>query len=285
MPTMMRLLTALLLAVALGGCANLITSATNRMADNISTAILNQDDPQTVRDGAPAYLLLVDSLVEGEPDNAHMLLAGANLYGAYSNVFVDESARAQRLTTRAREYATRATCLMHRRICKALDGSYDDLVGALQAADEYDVPALHGLATAWAGWIQTHGDDWNAVADLPRVTALFERIVALDETYDCGSAHLYLGVLNAQLPPALGGKPEIGRAHFEQAIALCDGKNLMAKVLFARHYARLVFDQELHDRLLNEVLAADPNIPRYTLINTLAQQDARELLAESNEYF
>ena len=59
----------------------------------------------------------------------------------------------------------------------------------------------------------------------------------------------------------------------------------MAKVVFAEQYAKLVFDKEMHDRLLNEVLAADPVSEGRTLTNTVAQTRARELLAESDDYF
>ncbi len=59
----------------------------------------------------------------------------------------------------------------------------------------------------------------------------------------------------------------------------------MAKVDFAKRYAQLVFDQALHDRLLREVLAADPREPGLTLSNTLARQQARQLLASSKDYF
>ena len=59
----------------------------------------------------------------------------------------------------------------------------------------------------------------------------------------------------------------------------------MAKTLEAEFYARLVFDQALHDRLLGEVLAAEPRAPGYTLINTLAQQRARKLLESGKDYF
>ena len=83
----------------------------------------------------------------------------------------------------------------------------------------------------------------------------------------------------------MGGKPEAGREHFERAIALSEGRNLLAKVLFAKQYARLVFDRELHDRLLAEVLAANPEETGFTLSNVLAQQQARTLLAESNDFF
>ena len=60
---------------------------------------------------------------------------------------------------------------------------------------------------------------------------------------------------------------------------------LMAKVLLARQYARLVFDRPLHDRLLQEVVEAEPKARGFTLSNTLAQGQARELLAGSDEYF
>ena len=57
------------------GCTTVVQSATNGMAANLNAAILNQDDPETVRDGAPAYLLMLDSFVEGSPDDAAMLAA------------------------------------------------------------------------------------------------------------------------------------------------------------------------------------------------------------------
>ena len=100
-----------------------------------------------------------------------------------------------------------------------------------------------------------------------------------------GMAQVYLGVLNSLRPEAVGGRPEQGRAHFERAIALSDGRNLYAKTLFAEYYARLVFDQEMHDRLLVEVLAADPHAAGYTLTNVLAQDRARALQESGKDYF
>ncbi|HZW58754.1 MAG TPA: TRAP transporter TatT component family protein, partial [Woeseiaceae bacterium] len=75
------------------------------------------------------------------------------------------------------------------------------------------------------------------------------------------------------------------RAYFERAIELTGGTDLAAKVEFARGYARLVYDRALHDRLLDEVLAADPDVPGYTLTNVLAQRDAQALLASADDYF
>ena len=140
-------------------------------------------------------------------------------------------------------------------------------------------------AMAWATWVQANSEDWVAVADKARVEALMQRVVALDEGYQRGSAYLYLGVLATLLPEALGGKPEEGRAFFERSIELSGGRDLMAKVLIARDYARLIFDRELHDRLLLEVVEADAVAPGLTLSNTLAQQEARRLLDDSQDYF
>lgn len=267
------------------GCGTLVSSATTRLAENVSAAVLDQEDPGLVRDGAPAYLIAIDGLIEGDPKNETLLLAGARLYAAYASAFVEEQERATRLTTRARSYGYRAICERSETLCAAARGPFDDFVAALDQTTTDDLPALYGWGSAWATYVQMNSFDWNAIADLPRVQAVMERIVVLDDAYEEGGAHLFLGVLYTLRPASLGGKPDLGREHFERAIALSDGRNLMAKVLFARQYARLVFDQELHDRVLVEVVEADPVERGYTLSNSMAQDMAVELLAESNEYF
>ena len=83
----------------------------------------------------------------------------------------------------------------------------------------------------------------------------------------------------------MGGQPALAREHFEAAIALTGGRNLYAKTLMAEYYARLTFDQALHDRLLSDVLAADPAEPGFTLMNVLAQQRAAALVESGKDYF
>jgi len=281
----MRLLLLTLLFLSCQSCASLMSSATGRLADNVSRAIVNQDDVATVRDGAPAYLLMLDGLIDGDPQSEGLLLAGAKLYGAYATAFVKDPARAKRLAAKAKDYGTRALCCRGKDLCEAAKGPAAGFAPRLAALGRADVPALYGFGAAWAGWIQANADDWTAVAELPKVGAAMGRVVELDEGFDGGSAHLYLAVLATQLPPALGGKPEEAKEHFERALALSGGRNLMVKVLYAKQYARLVFDRELHDRLLNEVLEADPRVPGLTLNNVLAQEQAKELLASGEEFF
>ena len=258
---------------------------TSRLGNNLSSAILNQDDPETVKAGAPAYLLLVDSLIEGNPKDTPLLIAGAKLYSVYAAVFVEENGRAKRMSSKAKGYARRAVCLQFDAFCYVDEGPFSEMVPVLEKAGYSDLPALYTYALAWALWIQNNSDDWGAVADLPKVKAILNRVVKVKDDFEHGQPHLYLGILHTQLPPALGGKPELARHHFEKALQHSQGKDLIVKVEYARRYARMMFEQELHDNLLNEVLSADVVVPGYTLSNVLAQRQARELLQSSADYF
>ncbi len=274
-----RLLTLLLVAY-LSGCASL---ATDHLANNLSRAMLNQTDPEIVRNGAPAYLLLLDSLIAQDPEDPDLLFAGARLYGAYAGGLVDDADRRQRLTDKALDYARRGLCPQTRGLCDTLDQPFGDFSQALAKVDEDEIEGIYLFATSWAGWIQAHADNWQAVAELPKARAMLEWVVALDPGFEQGRAQLYLGVIGSQIPPALGGRPEVGRQHFEAAINYSHGRDLMAKVEYARHYARLVFDQALHDRLLTDVIEADPVADGFTLSNIMAQQQAAKLLKD--DYF
>lgn len=265
----------------LNGCA----SMAGNLAGSLGHGILNQDDPQTVEAGVPAYLLLIDGMIQDDPKDRALLQAGADLYGAYASVFVEDTERAKRMAGRARDYSRRAFCLEYEKVCKLEAGDLAAFRTELEEVDDDDVSLLYSYGTNWAGWIKSHSGEWSAVADLPKVEAVMERVIKLDDAHDHGRAHLYLGVMRSQLPPALGGNPERGRLQFEQAIAISKGRDLMAKVEFARNYARLVFDQDLHDRLLKEVLAAVPEEPGLTLSNVLAQKQAKRLLDSSKDYF
>lgn len=273
------------LALVLGACSHLLSSATEGMAEDLSAAIRNQDDPKTVQDGAPAYLLLIDGLIAGDPGNVNLLAAGANLYGSYATVFVTDAARAGRLTDKAWAMSQEALCRTHAVLCGWHRQPHDEFIVALPRATQADVALLYIYAATWAGWIQLHQDDWNAVADVPKVEAVMRRLLELNEGHDHGGLHLYLGFLSSLLPPSLGGKPDQAREHFERAYALSRGRNLAARVMLAERYARPSFDRPLHDRLLHEVLEADPHEPGLTLMNVLAQERARALLASADSYF
>lgn len=267
------------------GCAALVGNATDGLSRNLTAGILDSDDPQTVEDGLPAYLLLLDGMIHGDPGNADLLLAGARLYGAYAGSFAGDGERRLRLALKSDGYARRAVCAKKHPLCAAMDRPFDEFADVVAKLGAKDLALMYGLATAWVGVLQADASDWNRIADLPKVERLLDRVVALDPAYDRGSAYMYLGVLNCLRPESLGGNPKYGVEMFDAARARSDGRNQMARVLEAEYCARLTFDQERHDRLLNEALTADAKAPGLTLMNTLAKQRARTLLESGKDYF
>ncbi len=274
-----------LCVLLLSGCSFFISSATVDMTKNLSHAILNNNDLATVEAGGPAYLLMIDSMLYRDPNNESLLRAAADIYTAYTDVFVEDKARAKKLTDKALDYALRAICVRRSDTCSLRQNNFQEFENVIAELNIKDVPDLFTLGSAWSSWIQAHRQDWNAVAEISRIESIMERVVELDEFYNDGAARLYLGVLASFLSPALGGKPDVGRQHFERVLDISKNKNLMVKVLYARYYARLMFDKELHDRLLREVLKAETDVPGYALSNTLAQKKARELLNSAEDYF
>ncbi len=276
-----------LLAAGLGlsGCSSLVSSVTQSFAEDLAQAILDNEDLAMVRDGAPSYLILIDSLVARSPDDAYMLQQSASLHSAYAAAFVMDEKRAKLLHDKARSQALEAACLRLKKACGLDTRPFREFDAWVQDRSVKEVPALYDLGVTWASWIQANSDDFNAIAELARVKALMLKVAELDDTHDNGGVYLYLGVFETLFPPAMGGNPELGKQHFETAVARSEGANLMAKVLYAEQYARLVFDRELHDELLGEVLAAPTKAPGLTLMNTVAQEQAQQLLDSADDYF
>ncbi len=269
-----------LAAVAAQGC-----SVKSDLMGHLSQSILNNNDLDLVESGAPAYLLMVDSLISQDPKSSEILASGARLYTAYADVFVTDKTRAKKMADKAMGYAETAFCEANGDACSLRDKPFGQFQSALSDMDKQDLPYLFTLGNAWASWIMANKDDFNALADISRIEEIMLQVTRLDDTYKDGAAYLYLGTLATFLPPALGGRPEEGRAYFEKAIRLSGGRNLMAKVMYAKLYAKMMFDRPLHDRLLTEVLKTDPEMPGYTLINTYAQMQARQLMAGADDYF
>ncbi len=276
---------ALFAATLLGGCSFIIDTQTSNAADQLSATIMNHDDPATVSAAIPTLLILMDSYARGEKSSGDAKLSAAKLYGAYAGAFVEDMSRRKTLTSTAFHYAKSGSCKKDFAWC-GLDRFDKDMFAAfVENLDKNQIDIIYAYAVAWLSYIEAHSDDWNAIADLPKPQQMFTFVIDQDESYDNAGAHLYLAALALTIPPALGGKPEIGKQHFERAIELTDGRNLLIKVEYARRYARLIFDKELHHQLLVDVLASDPHQEGLTLMNVWAQQQAQILLDDESDYF
>lgn len=269
----------------ISACGQLISNAKKEFADDLSSTILSFDDPETIKKGVPAYLILISSMIKGDPENVGLLEAGAQLYGAYASGFTDSEESKKALANRAFSYASRAMCIRNQEFCDVEKLSYFEFEKLLASIEKNQAEYLFIFVSSWAGVIDANSSDWNAVAELPKIKVGIQRVLDLDETVSNGNAHLYMAIMDSLLPPALGGKPDLAKKHFERAIEISQSHNLMAKVLYAEKYARMLFDRELHDKLLQQVIDADTGPENQILVNILAKQKAAELLLSADDYF
>jgi hypothetical protein len=267
------------------GCTIIVSRAADSFGSNLTSAILNQDDPETVKAGMPSYMLLMDSFVEGSPDSPTMLGAASSLYASYGGLFADDETRARRLTRRARTYASDAMCHSFAESCHWDELTFQEFEASLGGVAESEAKALYTYGFALLAYIRAHADDFDALAELPQAEAILIRYIELVGDAANPAAFNYLGILQTLRPPMYGGKPEEARANFEKAIELTGGQDLSVKVEFARGYARTMYDQELHDQLVAEVLQASPYADGFTLLNVLAQEQALELARTAPDYF
>ena len=269
----------------ISACSSIVSSASNRLADNVTKGLISQDDPEIARLGTPAYLVLIDGFIANDPTNTAMLSAGAELYSTYAGAFVKDSNRSKRLTQKAFDYGRRSLCLQQSNTCDMDRLPHAEFISVIKTTGLDHITPLYSYSVSWISWIQAHRDNLSAVANLPKAQSTLEHILKLDESFKQGDVHLYLGLLHSLIPPSLGGKPEVAKAHFERAIELSKGLNLMVQVLYAEHYSRMLFKRDLHDKLLKTVIGADPRQPGYTLSNVLAQERAKALLEGADDFF
>ncbi len=284
-----RLMRKILVIVAMSllssGCTILVSNAASSFSENLGAAVLNQDDPELVQDGLPTLMLTLDSMIEGSPDNPQLLAAGANLYAIYGGLFDLDEDRALKLTARARRYGLKAMCETYEPSCAWPGMTYDEFVATLEGIGPKHADVLYSYGFASLSFLQARTSDYDTIAEFPLVQALFDHYLNISGDAVNSSVYTYIGTMHTLRPPSLGGEPELAREFFERAIAESGGHDLGAKVAYAKGYAKLLYERELHDRLLNEVLEADPNQDGFVLTNVMAQKEAAALLAEADDYF
>ena len=284
-------LVCLLYLSTVSGCALFkpvrVAAVANTLND-VAQAAAKQSDLNIIRQGSPAYLMLIDGLIEAYPDNRALLLAGCRAYSSYASTFeaTKDPAEAAALYRKAKQYGFRALSSNGIDFGKAAGGSLQHFDAVLKRYGKKDVPALFWTASAWASWIALKTDDVAALADMPMLEATMKRLLELDGSFYYGGPHLLMGVYLAAKPAALGGSLTQAKAQFQQAFALGSDKLLMSKVLYAEYYARGTGNRALYVKTLQQVLAAPADaVPELTLANTVAQKRARALLSKTEEYF
>jgi tetratricopeptide (TPR) repeat protein len=256
------------------------------LLEDVAKAAYKQSDLETIREGMPSYLMLMDGMVEAWPDNEQLLIAAAQAYSSFTSVLREDQDKGYQrlLLEKARAYALQS--LVQRGFGDPITSSFDDFEEDVKASDKKDVPYIFWAATCWASWISMNLDSMEALAELPRVELMMRRALELDETFYYGGPHLFMGIWFASRPPVAGGDLQKAQRHFLRALELGEGKFLMAYVYYADAYARRALDKGLFISTLQKVLETPADcVPELTLLNTVAKKKAQQLLNSADEYF
>jgi len=264
----------------LTSCSSYLTSA---LIEPATGNLRQQTDLELVCDGAPAYLLMIDSMIASSPADRNLLRTGAQSYSAYAAALSEcggSKGRIAVINDKAHLYGTRLLGQMLP--MKQRDGEEFDRI--LAQLDKEDLSYVFWGTFGWISWVQSQEGSPAAMADLVPIEKIMSRLLEIDETYEGGSIHLFFGGYYAAKPTLLGGKPELSRMHFEKALLLSKRKFLLIQTTYAATLARQTMDKDLHNRLLEEVIRFPiDSAPEFALSNQIAVKKAHRLLED--DYF
>ena len=263
----------------LSSCSSLVTSAIQPAIGNLQ----QQTDVDLVCEGAPAYLLMIDSMLVSSPHNRDLLLAGAQSYSAYATALVEcggvDDKRIAPIADKAKLYGLQ---LLRRHLHLSIGQDYQELDRELAKLDCSDVPDIFWGTFGWLTWVKAQKGSAEAIADIILIEKIMARLLEIDESYQGGSIHLFFGGYYAAKPAMFGGRPDLSKIHFEKALQLSKRRFLLTQTTYAETLARATFDQELHDQLLNEVLNFPlDSAPEFGLSNQIAVNRAKRMLKEN----
>jgi hypothetical protein len=258
------------------------------MMEKMSIATNRNSDVEMVRSAMPATLLQLSGFIEVSPDNTDLLLRAAEANSGYAFLFVEDvdKKRAANLHKKARDYALRVL-KQNEEFAKGFNGSNDEFNESLKTFEKEDVKALFFAASSWFSFMSlTWKDDESELIHRPRVLAMLNRIMELDDTFNYGAIHVLLGSYNAVRPSRLGGDIELSKYHYDKAFKISDSKFLLWHLLYAKYYAVRTQDLELFIKTIDKILTAPEDLlPEKTFVNEAVKLKAKILLKKVDLFF
>lgn len=286
--SLFKLITISLGLLTLSACSmnKMMVDMSLPMIEGGIEAMNTEPDLQLAEDSMPANISMLNGMIHLDPENTQLQVYAAQAYYGLSYGFNEDNdiKRAERFYLRGLKHGLIALDLSG--VKNVRDLSPDELEQQLQKLDKDDVPALFWTASNWAKWIDLNRDSAESLIELPKPTAMMQRILELDETFYYGSAHMYFGVYYGSRAPMLGGNFKKSSEHFDRAREITENKLLVADLLQAQYLARQMFDQDdFHQRLTKIVDAPEDLYPEVTLLNQIAKRKAKFLLSKEKQWF
>ncbi|MCK5584050.1 MAG: hypothetical protein KAI33_09670, partial [Elusimicrobiales bacterium] len=135
-------------------------------------------------------------------------------------------------------------------------------------------------------WINLNRDNPDAIAELPSIIPLAKRIEELNPSYYYNGIYSIFGAYHIIRPRMFGGNPEKSKEYFIKALHGEGEQFLLNKFIYAKLYATATLDEELFDKLIQEILNAPESPDAEThLANETAKEKASKLKEKRNELF
>jgi len=246
-----------------------------------------EPDPVLAQQAIPANLKVMEGMLKSDPDNPGLLTRLAEGFCTYAFSFVEDEdpERASALYLRGKNHGLHGLAAAGD-VRLPANSSLDEFSTAAVTIQAEQLPTLFWLTHCWAGWLMLNLHEPEALAGISKVEQLILRSLELDETFYYAGPHLLAGAFYGSRTKLLGGDPAKAKFHFERNLQLNGNKFLLTYVLFARTYAVNAQDRDLYEKLLNDVLAAPPDIlPGQRLANEVAKRKAEKMLEMTDELF
>ncbi|MFZ0927392.1 MAG: TRAP transporter TatT component family protein [Syntrophobacteraceae bacterium] len=297
----LRWISISILVLVLAGCS-LNKFAVDRLGNALaesSSIYAADDDPDLVGAALPFGLKTIESLLAQSPHHKGLLLAATSGFTQYAYAFVQTEADLIEDTDimRAISLRERALRLYRRGLGYGIRGleeiqpGFVVLLGsdsgkALAVTGKQDVPLLFWTAAAWGAAISLDKTNPALSVDLPRVEALIQRALELDESFGSGMIYDFMIVYEGGRPAAAGGSIDRARQSLARAIKLSGGRRAAPLVSFAETVDVAIQDRVEFKELLDRALAINiDDAPDQRLSNIIAQRRARWLLARMDRLF
>lgn len=302
---------ALLLAPLLlaAGC-NLNRIAADQTAEIAEAGSLGFNafwDYEIFGNAVPSAMLQGEALVRVSPENEKLLIGLARTYVSYTYGWVQDDweladergdfARADELEQRVKHLYERASQLSLKVVRMHDDqGELDQKLKTRKVeilrdylkrsfTDADDAPALYWAGLAWGSTIANSGGDMNMLADAPLARSLLERSVELDPSYADAGGLGVLGTVEATFPELFGGDLNKARAYYDRALELCNRRNHLIVLSYAKTYAVAKQDRELFVKLLREILEAPDQGDDVRMNNKVARHRAKRYIQRVDDWF
>lgn len=245
-------------------------------------------DIETASQAMPSQILLLRGLCRTDSSSVEIWTTTVQLYASYALAFVEaeNQERADELYLEGYELGAR---FLRRQawINAAWKEGPDALRAAIARKRPQELSALMMWTSACLGkHVLFNLDQPRVLVNLPYAYVLSDAAVDLDECYFYGMPHALKAVMLAAAPLGLGGDLDGSRREFEIATRLAGNGFLYHSALFANYYCVAAQDSALFTSTLERVIAAPADaLPDVLLMNRIAQQWARELLAKREELF